>query len=86
MKRPSARCASQGTGHLDHAEDPSQMLVQFSNGVQIAGIRVSALGEKLSHLLITSAHNGAQPNAAALVSDSVLRVCREMSVECSPAK
>ena len=67
-------------------EDPSQLLVQFTNGTQIAGIRVSALGEKLSHLLITSAHNGAQPNAAALVSDSVLRVCRQMSVECSPAK
>ena len=66
-------------------QDPGQGLVQFTNGQQIAGIKVSALGETLSHLLVTSAHSGTQPNAAALVSDSVLRVCQEMHVECSKA-
>ena len=68
------------------SEDPGQGLVQFTNGQQIAGIKVSALGDNLSHLLVTSAHSGQQPNAAALVSDSVLRVCREMNVECSKAQ
>jgi hypothetical protein len=57
-----------------------------TNGEQIAGIEVSAHADKLSQLVITSAHSGAQPNAAALVSDSVLRVCREMGVECPRAK
>jgi len=66
-------------------QDPGQGLVQFTNGQQIAGIKVSALGDTLSHLLVTSAHSGTQPNAAALVSDSVLRVCQEMHVECSKA-
>lgn len=66
-------------------EDSRQGLVQFTNGQQIAGIKVSALGDNLSHLLVTSAHTGAQPNAATLVSDSVLRVCREMNVSCSQA-
>jgi hypothetical protein len=66
-------------------QDAGQGLVQFSNGQQIAGIKVSALGDTLSHLLVTSAHSGQQPNAAALVSDSVLRVCKEMNVECSKA-
>lgn len=47
---------------------------------------MSALGDNLSHLLISSAHSGQQPNAAALVSDSVLRVCKEMNVECSKAQ
>ena len=67
-------------------EDAGQGLVQFTNGQQIAGIKVSSLGDNLSHLLITSAHSGQQQNAAALVSDSVLRVCREMNVECSKAQ
>jgi hypothetical protein len=67
-------------------EDAGQGLVQFTNGTQIAGIKVSSLGDNLSHLLITSAHSGQQQNAAALVSDSVLRVCKEMNVECSKAQ
>ena len=67
-------------------EDSRQGLVQFTNGQQIAGIKVSALGDNVSHLLVTSAHSGSQPNAAALVSDSVLRVCKEMNVECSRAQ
>lgn len=66
-------------------EDASERLVQFSNGRQIAGIKVSALGDDLSHLLVTSAHSGTQPNAAELVSESVLRVCRELNVVCSRA-
>jgi hypothetical protein len=66
--------------------DNNELLVQFTNGQQIAGMKISSLGDKLSHMLITSAHAGSQPNAAALVSDSVLRVCTEMKVECSRAR
>ena len=66
--------------------DTTELLVQFTNGQQIAGMKISSLGDKLSHMLITSAHAGSQPNAAALVSDSVLRVCSEMKVECSRAR
>jgi hypothetical protein len=82
----SALRKAQEQGITITREDPSQMLVQFTNGKQIAGLRVSSLADKLSQMLITSAHSGPQPNAAALVSDSVLRVCREMSVECSRAQ
>lgn len=67
-------------------EDASERLIQFTNGQQIAGIKVSVLGDNLSHLLVSSAHAGSQPNAAALVSDAVLRVCAEMKVECSKAQ
>ena len=67
-------------------EDNSTLVVQFTNGEQVAGIKVSPLGDNLSHLLVTSAHTGAQPNAAALVMDSVLRVCKEMNVECTRAQ
>ena len=67
-------------------ENAQQRLVEFSNGQQIAGIKVSALGDDLTHMLISSAHRGNQPDAAALVLDSVLRVCAEMKVECSRAQ
>jgi hypothetical protein len=67
-------------------EDPTQGLVQFSNGQQIAGIKVSALGDDLTHMMISSAHTGNQPNAAELVTNAVLRVCRDMNVECSQAQ
>ena len=68
------------------SQDAQQRLVQFTNGKQIAGIKVSALGDELSHMLISSAHKGDQPDAAALVMNSVLRVCAEMKVECSKAQ
>ena len=67
-------------------EDASAMLIQFTNGQQIAGIKVSGVGDNLTHLLISSAHTGNQQNAAALVLNSVLRVCKDMNVECSQAK
>jgi hypothetical protein len=67
-------------------ENAADHVVQFTNGSQIAGIKVSSLGDNLTHLLISSAHTGDQPNAATLVLNSVLRVCKEMSVECSPSK
>ena len=67
-------------------QDAGQRVVQFTNGQQIAGIKVSALGDDLTHMLITSVHTGGQPNAADLVMGSVLRVCKEMNVECSQAK
>ena len=67
-------------------DDASAMLVQFTNGQQIAGIKVSALGDNLTHMMISSAHTGNQPDAAALVLNAVLRVCKDMSVECSQAQ
>jgi len=67
-------------------EVPTEGLVEFTNGQQVAGIKVSALSDELTHMMITSAHTGNQPNAAALVMNGVLRVCRDMNVECSQAK
>lgn len=67
------------------SEDASMRSIQFTNGAQIAGIKVSVLGDNLSHLLVSSAHTGPDSNAATMVSDSILRVCKEMNVECSRA-
>lgn len=67
-------------------EDASSQIVQFTNGQQIAGINVSPIGESLTHMMITSAHTGTQPDAAAMVLNAVLRVCKDMNVECSQAR
>lgn len=63
--------------------DATSMVVQFTNGTQIAGVKVNPMGDNLSQLLITSAHTSSQPNAADLVVDGVMRVCSEMKVQCS---
>ena len=65
-------------------ENPADHLVQFKKGKQIAGIKVSSLGDNLTHLLVSSAQTGGQPSASATVLNSVLRVCRDMNVECAP--
>lgn len=67
-------------------EDASQQLVQFTNGEQVAGIKVSAIGDNLTHMMISSAHTGTQQDAAAMILNSVLRVCKDMNVECSQSK
>jgi len=66
-------------------EDRAAALVQFTNGQQIAGIKLAALNDNLTHMLISSAHTGTQPDASALVLNAVLRVCKDMNVECSQA-
>ncbi len=60
--------------------------IQFTKGQQIAGLKVSPLADDLSHIMISSAHSGSQPNAAALIQDNILRICKDMNVECSQAK
>jgi len=67
-------------------EDPVARVVQFTDGTQIAGIKVSSLGDNLTHLLVSSARKGDKPNASALVMTSVLRVCEEMNLRCTPAQ
>lgn len=65
--------------------DAGANLVQFTRGQQIAGIKLSVLNDNLTHMMISAAHSGTQADAAALVMDNVLRVCREVQVECSKA-
>ncbi len=67
------------------SETADARMIQFTNGTQIAGIKVAVLGDDLSQILVSSAHTGSQPDAAAMISDAVLRVCKELSVECSRA-
>lgn len=64
-------------------EDGAAMLIQFTNGQQIAGVKVNTMGDNLAQILVSSAHVGPQPNVANMVVDNILRVCGEMKVQCS---
>ena len=68
------------------SEDSAQHLVQFTDGRQIAGIKLSVVGDRVTHLLVSSARQGGPATGSALVMDSVLRTCREVGVSCSPAR
>jgi len=60
-------------------------IVQFTNGVQVAGMQATPLGEKLTQLVIASNLTGTQPDATSLVVQGVLKVCKEMNVDCTLA-
>jgi len=65
--------------------DDKKREIQFTNGVQYASLQAQSLGDKLSQLVIASTLTGATPSATSLVLQGVLRVCKDMNVECTVA-
>ncbi len=58
--------------------------IQFRKGQEVAGLQISQLGDNLTQLVIASSvSTTAQPTTTSLVLDAVLRVCKEMNVECT---
>ena len=80
IKNLSARTDLKITG-----QDARRRLVQFTNGAQVASLQATPLGEKLTQLVIASSLTATQPDATSLVVQGVLKVCKEMNVECSLA-
>jgi len=68
------------------SQDPQRRVVQFTNGVQIAGLQVNPFSERLSQILITSAHGGDQQSASTLILERILKLCAQMGVKCSQAQ
>jgi hypothetical protein len=64
-------------------QDAKKRLVQFTNGVQVASLQATPLGEKLTQLVIASNLTATQPDPTSLVVQGVLKVCKEMNVECT---
>jgi hypothetical protein len=58
--------------------------IEFRRGHDVAGFQITALGEKLTQLIIVSnVGETSEPGAKPLVLDSVMRVCKEFNVECT---
>ncbi|MCL5022669.1 MAG: hypothetical protein M1497_04775 [Nitrospirae bacterium] len=65
--------------------DDRTRTVEFTDGRQSVGMKVSRLEERLSQLLISSDAVSSKSDGPSLVLDGVFRVCREMGVHCSLA-
>ena len=67
------------------SKDARRRIVQYTNGAHVAGMQATPLGEKLTQLVIASILPGTQPDATSLVVQGVLKVCKEMNVDCTVA-
>jgi len=65
--------------------DDARRSVEFTDGKQIAGIQVNALGEKLSQLMVSSAHPGVASSTTSTIVERILSVCKELNVACQRA-
>ena len=60
--------------------------IGFTDGERIVNMKVTSLDDKVSDLLISSNVSSGKPGATSLVVENVLRICKEMKVQCSPEK
>ncbi len=67
------------------SQDGKRRVVQFTNGVQVASLQATPLSDSITQLVIASNLVPAQPDATSLVVQGVLKVCKEMNVECTLA-
>lgn len=65
--------------------DAKKRRIDFTNGTEDASLQATSLGEKLSQLMIASNLTGEQPSPTSLVLQGVLKVCKEMNVNCTVA-
>ena len=63
-------------------QDPEKRIIQFSKGQQVASLRATLLGDKLTQLVIASSLTDAQPSTTSLVVQAALKVCTDMHVNC----
>ena len=63
--------------------DTQKRRIDFTNGTAYASLQATPLGDKLSQLMIASNLTGAQPTETSLVLQGVLKVCKEMNVNCT---
>jgi hypothetical protein len=65
------------------SSDAKKHEIKFSKGEQIASMRATSLGDKLTQLVIASNLTGTQPDATSLVVEGVMKVCKQMDVVCT---
>ncbi len=63
-------------------QNEKKRLVQFTNGMQVASLQATPLSDSVTQLVVAS-NLTAQPDATSLVVQGVLKVCKEMNVECT---
>jgi hypothetical protein len=72
-------------GHPEIAvlkSDAKKHKIEFTNGRQDASLQATPLGPTLTQLLIASTVSPEQASATSLVVQGVLKVCKQMNVDC----
>lgn len=62
--------------------DDARRSVEFTDGSRIGGIQVSALGDNVAQLLISTAQPGNMASPTSTLVERILEVCRELGVSC----
>jgi hypothetical protein len=62
--------------------DDARRSVDFTDGKQIGGIQVNALGDNLSQMMVSTAHPGITTSTTSTIVERILNVCRELGVSC----
>ena len=65
-------------------QDDARQAIAFSRGDQSASLKVSSLNDNLCQILVASTYG--QPGGTSLVVEGILRVCKQMGVECTHAQ
>lgn len=64
--------------------DPKAGRIEIRQGKKVAGFQISALGDKLTQLVIASSvTESGEPGSTSMVVNAVLRVCTEVGVKCT---
>ncbi|MCX9156744.1 hypothetical protein OPU71_11470 [Niveibacterium sp. 24ML] len=66
-------------------QNDEALTLEISDGTWLAGMQVTPVDEKLSQLLIVSNSAASAKSGSSVAVRGVLRVCREMQVECQVA-
>jgi hypothetical protein len=67
-------------------QDPIERIIDFSDGTNAAGLRVSQVNDDIVHLLVAGVVMPGQDSTTSLVLSGVMRVCKEVGANCSLAK
>jgi len=66
------------------SQDAARRAIAFAKGEQTASMKVSRLDDHLAQILVAATYGN--PAGTSLVVEGILRVCRQMGVECSHAQ
>lgn len=64
-------------------EDKSAGKIEIQKGKQVAGFQIYALDAKVAEIIVASEVSRQTADATPMVVESILRVCKEFSVECT---
>lgn len=65
------------------SDDAPTRRVEFTDGARNAAIQSIALGDKLTQILVSSAHVAGPDATTSTIVERIIGVCRRMNVECT---